>query len=130
MNELYSEKVMEHFRHPKNMGVIKKADAVATVGNPVCGDVMRMFLKIRKKKDQKIIEDIKFQTLGCGAALATSSVTTQLAKGKTLEDAAKIDAAKIIRELGGLPAPKRHCSLLAHKALKKAIANYRKRQKV
>ena len=118
---------MDHFRNPKNMGVIKKADAVSTVGNPVCGDVMRMFLKIEKKKGKEVIKDIKFQILGCGAALATSSVTTQLAKGKTLEEAAKIDAPEIIKELGGLPAAKRHCSLLAHEALKKAIANYRKK---
>ena len=125
MNGLYNEKVMAHFRHPKNMGVIKKADAVSTVGNPVCGDVMRMFLKIGKKKGQEIIEDIKFQTLGCGAALATSSVTTELAKGKTLSQALKINADEIVKELGGLPSAKRHCSLLAHEALKKAIANYR-----
>lgn len=127
MNEFYNKKVMEHFRNPKNMGVIKKADAVSTVGNPVCGDVMRMFLKIEKEKGREIIKDIKFQTLGCGAALATSSVTTQLAKGKTLEEAAKIDAQMIIKELGSLPAAKRHCSLLAHEALKKAIVNYRKK---
>jgi len=127
VNGLYNKKVMEHFRHPKNMGVIKKADAVSTVGNPVCGDVMRMFLKIKKKGNREIIEDIKFQTLGCGAALATSSVATQLAKGKTLKEAARIDASRIIKELGGLPAAKRHCSLLAHEALKKAIASYRKK---
>jgi nitrogen fixation NifU-like protein len=130
MNELYSDKVMAHFRKPKNMGEMKNPSATATVGNPVCGDVMRMFIKVAKKNEQEIIDDIKFQTLGCGAALATSSVTTELAKGKTLAQALKINAQMIIKELGGLPTAKRHCSLLAHQALRKVIANYRKTKKV
>ena len=127
MDLSYSKKVLQHFRNPKNMGEIKNPDGVATVGNPVCGDVMKIYLRIGDKqtgkKEEKIIKDIKFQTLGCGAAIATSSITTQLAKGKTLVQAEKISKEVVIKELGGLPASKIHCSMLAVDGLKAAINN-------
>jgi nitrogen fixation protein NifU and related proteins len=131
MDLSYSKKVMTHFRNPKNMGEIPGADGVATVGNPVCGDVMKMYLKISDKKigdkKEKIIKDIKFQTLGCGAAIATSSITTQLVKGKTIAEAEKLTNEMVASELGGLPPVKMHCSLLAVEALHKAIADYQKK---
>jgi nitrogen fixation NifU-like protein len=122
---MYSEKVMEHFRNPRNMGEILDADGVGTVGNPVCGDLMTMYIKV---KDDHI-EDIKFKTFGCGAAIATSSMTTELAKGKTLEDALKITRASVADSLGGLPPVKMHCSNLAADALHAAIEDYNKRKK-
>jgi nitrogen fixation protein NifU and related proteins len=125
MNLTYTDKVMEHFRNPRNMGEIKKPDGVATVGNPVCGDIMKMYLKIGKKDGEETIDDIKFQTLGCGAAIATSSITSELVKGKTIKEAERLTNEKVTTELGGLPAVKRHCSLLAVEALHKAIADYR-----
>lgn len=125
----YSKKVMSHIRHPKNMGEIKNPDAMATVGNPVCGDVMRLFLKIEKKKGKDYIKDIKFQTLGCGAAIASSSMITTMVKGKSLSEAEKITKLAIADALGGLPPQKIHCSILADDALKKAIKGYRKKRK-
>lgn len=125
IDQLYSKKVLEHFKNPKNMGEIKDADGVATVGNPVCGDIMRLFIKVKDNK----ISDIKFQTLGCGAAIATSSILTEMAKGKPLSDAEKITKQAIAEALGGLPPIKIHCSVLAADALKKAIEDY-KRKKV
>ena len=130
MADMYTKKVLQHFRHPKNMGVIKNPDAIATVGNPKCGDVMKMYLKIGVRNKgvgarEEYIKDIKFQTLGCAAAIATSSVTTQMAKGKTLGEALKITNQQVAKELGGLPKFKLHCSVLAADALKKAINNYR-----
>ena len=121
---MYSEKVFEHFRNPRNVGVIEDADGVGTVGNPVCGDLMTMYIKV---KDDRI-EDIKFQTFGCGAAIATSSMATELAKGKTLEEALKITKQTVADALGGLPPQKMHCSNLASDALKRAIADYLKKQ--
>lgn len=122
----YNPKVLRYFAHPKNMGVVKDANTSAMVGNPVCGDVMRLTLKIVKNKaGQEIIKDIKFQTLGCGAAIATSSIATELVKGKTLTEAAKLTDQDIIRELGGLPSAKHHCSILANQALKEAIKKYK-----
>jgi len=121
---LYSEKVMEHFRNPRNVGVIEDADGVGTVGNPVCGDMMTIYIKV---KDDRI-EDIKFQTFGCAAAIATSSMATELAKGKTLEEALKITKQTVAEALGGLPPQKMHCSNLAAEALKRAIADYLKKQ--
>jgi len=118
--ELYSKKVMEHIRRPKNMGEIKNADGVATVGNPVCGDIMRLFIKVKNNK----ISDIKFQTLGCGAAIATSSMITTMVKGKPLSEAEKITKKTIADALGGLPPVKMHCSVLAADALRKAIEDY------
>lgn len=124
IDELYSEKVLEHFKNPKNMGEIKDADGVATVGNPVCGDIMRLFIKVKDNK----ISDIKFQTLGCGAAIATSSILTEMAKGKPLSDAEKITKQAIAEALGGLPPVKLHCSVLAADALRRAIEDYRRKK--
>src|SRR3990167_3065154 len=125
----YSKKVLEYFSKPHNQGRIKDADAVATVGNPVCGDMMRLYIKVaRNKKKQEIIKDVKFETLGCGAAIATSSMITDLAKGKTLEEAMKISRNDVSEELQGLPPAKEHCSNLAAEALHKAIEEYNKRK--
>lgn len=120
----YSKKVLEHFANPHNVGVIEDADGAGEVGNPVCGDVMKITIKV---KDDRI-EDIKFQTLGCGAAIATSSMVTDLAKGRTLDEAAKISRDDVANELDGLPTSKMHCSNLAADALRKAIADYRAKQ--
>ena len=122
---MYTDKVMEHFRNPRNMGKILNANGVGTVGNPVCGDLMTMYIKV---KDDRI-EDIKFKTYGCGAAIATSSMTTELAKGKTLEEAMKITRASVADSLGGLPKVKMHCSNLAADALHAAIEDYREKNK-
>lgn len=122
---MYSEKVMEHFRNPHNMGEIPDADGVGTVGNPVCGDMMSISIKVKNNH----IVDIKFKTFGCGAAVATSSMITELAKGKTLEEAMKITRANVADELGGLPPVKMHCSNLAADALHAAIEDYHKKQK-
>jgi len=122
--QLYSKKVLEYFRNPKNLGEIKNPDGVATVGNPVCGDVMKMFIKVKGNK----ISAIKFQTLGCAAAIATSSVVTEMAKRKTLWEAKMIKEGEVIKSLGGLPKQKIHCSVLAVKALKQAIENYENKQ--
>jgi len=121
---MYSEKVMEHFRNPRNVGEIPDADGVGTVGNPVCGDMMSIYIKV---KDDRIV-DIKFKTFGCGAAIATSSMITELAKGKTLDEALKVTRADVAKELGGLPPVKMHCSNLAADALHEAIKDYRKRR--
>lgn len=132
----YSKEVMKHFKNPKNMGEMKDADAVGKVGNPVCGDVLWLYLKIGKKKikgknkEVEYIKDIKFQTLGCTAAIAVSSILTEMAKGKTLEEAKKINNNEIVKKLGGLPAIKYHCSLLGAQALHKAIENYEKKKEL
>ena len=124
---MYTEQVMDHFTNPRNQGAMAKPDAVGQVGNPVCGDVMKIYLKIEKNKQgEDFIKDIKFETLGCGAAIATSSMLTEMAKGKTLDEALKIGKLDIAKELGGLPEAKLHCSILAHDALAEAIKNYRK----
>ncbi|HAV11383.1 MAG TPA: iron-sulfur cluster assembly scaffold protein [Candidatus Moranbacteria bacterium] len=125
----YSKKVIEHFTRPHNQGAMKNADGVGTVGNPKCGDVMRMYIKVNKnKKGEEVIKDIKFETLGCGAAISTSSMATDLAKGKTIDEALKITNNSVAEELGGLPSLKMHCSNLAADALKKAIENYQKKK--
>lgn len=121
---MYSEKVLDHFKNPRNVGEIKDADGVGSVGNPVCGDMMTMYIKV---KDDKI-EDIKFKTYGCGAAIATSSMTTELAKGKTLEEAEHISRQSVADALDGLPPVKMHCSNLAADALHEAIKDYRKKE--
>lgn len=121
---MYSEKVLSHFRNPHNVGEIKDADGVGSVGNPVCGDMMTMYIKV---KDDKI-EDIKFKTYGCGAAIATSSMTTELAKGKTLKEAMEITRQSVADALDGLPPVKMHCSNLAADALHEAIKDYRKKE--
>lgn len=121
---MYSEKLLDHFRNPRNMGKIENADGVGTVGNPVCGDVMRLYIKVKDNR----IEDIKFETFGCAAAIGTSSMITELAKGKTLDDAMKIENKDIAGSLDGLPPVKMHCSVLAADALKAAINDYRNRK--
>lgn len=128
MEELYSKKVLQHFRHPKNVGEIKNPDGVATVGNPVCGDVLRLFIKIGKKGNQEFIKEAKYLTLGCAAALATSSILTEMIKGKPLKEVEKITNKKVVDTLGGLPSSKLHCSVLAADALRKAIEDYRKKK--
>ncbi len=128
-SQIYSKKVLEHVRNPQNMGEIKNPDGMATVGNKICGDIMRLYIKIEKKNGEEYIKDAKFQTLGCGAALATSSIITTMVKGKPLSETKKITNQAIAEALGGLPPAKMHCSLLAADALKKAIKNYRQTHK-
>lgn len=118
---------MEHFKNPRNMGEMKNADAVGEYGNPTCGDLMTLYLKIKEKDGKEIIEDISFQTFGCAAAIATSSMITELAKGKTLDEALKITRDDVANSLGGLPPIKMHCSNLGTNALKLAVENYRKK---
>jgi len=128
ISTIYSKKVMEEFMHPKNAGKIENADGIGKVGNPICGDIMYVYIKVGKnKKGQEIIKDIKFQTMGCVAAIATSSMITQLAKGKTLKEAMKITRDNIAEDLGGLPPIKMHCSNLAADALHKAIEDYHRK---
>lgn len=121
---MYSEKVMKHFRKPRNMGEMKGADAIGIVGNPVCGDLMHIYIKVENNR----IEDISFQTFGCGAAIATSSMITELAKGKTLAEAIKITRNDVADALDGLPLIKMHCSNLAAEGLHEAIRNYKLKQ--
>ncbi len=121
---MYSELVMEHFRNPRNMGSIEDADGVGEVGNPQCGDMMRITIKVK----DDILEDIKFQTLGCGAAVATSSMVTEMAKGKSLAEAITISNKAVAEALGGLPPAKMHCSNLAADGLRAAIDDYRTKQ--
>ncbi len=118
---MYSEKVLDHFKNPRNVGELKDADGEGTVGNPVCGDMMTMYIKVKDNK----IEDVKFKTFGCGAAIATSSMTTELAKGKTLDEALKISRQDVADALDGLPPVKMHCSNLAADALHEAIKKYK-----
>ena len=123
---LYSEKVMDHFTNPRNVGEIEDADGIGEVGNAKCGDIMKMFLKI----DNGVITDIKFKTFGCGAAVATSSMATEMIKGRKLEDALKLTNKAVVEALDSLPDSKLHCSVLAEQALKAAISDYYKRQGV
>jgi len=116
----YSEKVMEHFRNPRNVGEIENPDGVGRVGNPVCGDIMELYIKVK----DGIIVDAKFKTFGCGAAIATSSMVTEMVKGRSLEEALKISNKAVAEALDGLPAAKMHCSVLAEEALKSAIEDY------
>jgi len=126
---LYTKKVIEHFKSPHNYGKIKNPDGVGEVGNLACGDVMHLYIKIGKSKGKEIIKDIKFETFGCAAAISTSSVITDLAKGKTLEKAMKIDNNNVVESLGSLPPIKIHCSLLAVDALSEAIYDYLSKSK-
>jgi len=121
---VYSEKVMEHFANPHNVGEIPNADGIGKVGNPQCGDVMWLYIKVK----DNIITDIKFKTFGCGAAIATSSMITELARGKTLEEAKKISRQDVADSLDGLPPTKMHCSNLASDALREAIKDYEAKQ--
>ncbi len=120
----YSEKVMDHFMEPRNMGDIKDADAVGTVGNPACGDVMRLYIKVDGDK----ITEAKFKTFGCGAAIATSSMATEMIKDKSLEEAEKITNETVAEALDGLPPNKMHCSVLAQEAIEAAIKNYKEKK--
>jgi nitrogen fixation NifU-like protein len=120
----YSEKVMDHFMNPRNVGEIEDASGVGEVGNPSCGDVMRFYLKIQ----DGVIEDAKFKTFGCGAAIATSSMATEMVKGKPIEEAIKVTNNVVADALGGLPAVKMHCSVLAEEALEAALTDYFKKQ--
>ena len=122
---MYSEKVMDHFEHPRNVGEIPDASGVGTVGNAKCGDIMRIYLKIN---DDGVIEDCKFKTFGCGAAIATSSMATEMIKGKSIDEALTLTNKAVIEALGGLPAVKVHCSVLAEEAVKAALADYYKKQ--
>jgi len=121
---MYSEKVMDHFKKPRNMGEIENADGVGKVGNPACGDVMYIYIKVK----DDTLEDVKFQTLGCGAAIATSSMLTELAKGKNLDDALVINKKDVAEALDGLPPIKMHCSNLAAEGLHEAIKDYREKR--
>lgn len=121
---MYSEKVMEHFANPRNVGELEDANAVGEVGNLKCGDIMRIYMKI----EDDIIKDVSFKTFGCGAAVATSSMATEMVKGKTVQEALKLTNAAVMEALDGLPPAKVHCSVLAEEAIKSALANYYKGQ--
>jgi len=123
---LYSEKVMEHFKNPRNVGEIENPDGVGHVGNPVCGDIMELYIKVK----DGIIVDAKFKTFGCGAAIATSSMVTEIVKGKSIKEALKISNKTVAEALDGLPSVKMHCSALAEEALRSAIEDYLGRQKL
>ena len=123
---LYSEKVLDHFSNPRNVGEIENADGVGEVGNAKCGDIMKMYIKV----DDGIISDVKFKTFGCGAAVATSSMANELIKGKSIDDALKLTNKAVVEALDGLPAVKLHCSVLAEQAIKSALADYYTRQGV
>lgn len=122
---LYSDKVMDHFEHPRNVGEIADADGVGQVGNPKCGDIMKMYLKI---DDKGVITDVKFKTFGCGSAIATSSMATELIKGKRVEEALNLTNAAVAEALDGLPGYKMHCSVLAEEAIKAALGDYYRKQ--
>ena len=124
MSNGYNEKVIEVFSNPKNVGKIENADGVGTVGNATCGDIMKMYLKI----ENNVIVDAKFQTFGCAAAIATSSTATEMIIGKTVDEAEKLTNADVVDNLGGLPAQKMHCSVLAEEAIREAIKDYRSKQ--
>ncbi|MFW9873255.1 MAG: Fe-S cluster assembly scaffold protein NifU [Candidatus Thorarchaeota archaeon] len=125
---MYSEKVMEHFRNPRNMGEMKDADSMGEVGNPVCGDLMTIYIKVKEENGKEVLEEVSFQTFGCAAAIATSSMVTELAKGKTLDEAMEITRADVAESLDGLPPIKMHCSNLAADGLHEAIKKYREKQ--
>ncbi len=120
----YSEKVIEHYTNPRNVGKIENASGIGEVGNPVCGDIMKMFIKV----ENNIIVDVKFKTFGCGAAISTSSISTEMIKGKTLEEALKLKNTDVVNSLGGLPKVKIHCSVLAEEAIHQAIADYYRKE--
>ncbi len=117
---LYTETVMDHFMNPRNVGEIPDADGVGEVGNAKCGDIMKMYLKVR----DNVIEDVKFETFGCGSAIAASSMATEMVKGKTIEDALAVTNKQVVDALGGLPAHKLHCSVLAEESIKAAVKDY------
>ena len=122
---LYSEKVMDHFLHPRNVGVIEDADSIGEVGNAKCGDIMKIYLKI----DNEIITDVKFETFGCGSAIASSSMATEMIKGKPVTEALELTNKAVAEALDGLPAHKMHCSVLAEEAIKNALEDYQSKKK-
>ena len=122
---MYSDKVMDHFNNPRNVGSLEDADGIGQVGNAKCGDIMKMYIKV----DNNIITDVRFKTFGCGAAIATSSMATEMVKGKTLEEALKVSNKAVTEALDGLPPAKMHCSVLAEEAVHAAIEDYRNRQR-
>lgn len=121
---LYSEKVMDHFQHPRNLGKMEEADGIGEVGNAKCGDIMKMYIKV----DDGIITDVKFNTFGCGSAIATSSMATEMIKGRSVEDALKLSNKAVVEALDGLPSHKIHCSVLAEEAVRAAVKDYYDRQ--
>ena len=123
---LYSDKVMDHFQHPRNVGKLPDADGVGEVGNAKCGDIMKMYLKI----NGNVIEDVKFETFGCGSAIASSSMATELIKGKTIDEALAVTNKQVVDALGGLPAHKLHCSVLAEESIKSAVKDYYDRNNI
>jgi nitrogen fixation NifU-like protein len=123
VSPLYSEKVMEHFKNPRNVGEMDNPDGIGHVGNPVCGDIMELYIKVK----DNIITDAKFKTFGCGAAIATSSMITELVIGKSIDEALKISNSAVAEALGGLPSVKMHCSVLAEEALRSAVEDYQKK---
>jgi nitrogen fixation NifU-like protein len=129
VSEFYSDKVLEHFKNPRNIGSIPDGPdvGIGTVGNPVCGDIMKIFIKVAERDGVEYVEDVKVQTLGCGAAIATSSMATEMIKGKPLAEAEKLSNQAVTEALGGLPPVKKHCSTLAAQAIKKAIKNYKEK---
>ena len=129
IEKMYSKKVLQYFMHPKNIGQIKNPDGVGIVGNPMCGDIMKVYIKVGKKGKTEIIKDIKVETLGCGAAIATSSMATEMVKGKSLTKAEKLTNKAVAEALEGLPPIKMHCSNLAADGIKKAIADFRSKKK-
>ena len=126
MAQYYSEKVMDHFTNPRNVGEIEDADGIGEIGNAKCGDIMKMYIKVKDNR----IEDVKFKTFGCGSAIATSSIATEMIKGKTIEEALKLSNKAVVEALDGLPTHKIHCSVLAEQSIKAAIADYYRRQGV
>ena len=121
---MYTKEVMDHFEHPRNVGEIADADGIGQVGNPKCGDIMKMYIKVK----DNVITDVKFKTYGCGSAIATSSIATEMIKGHTIDEALKLSNKAVVEALGGLPAHKIHCSVLAEQSIKAAIADYYIRQ--
>ena len=121
---MYTKEVMDHFEHPRNVGEIADADGIGQVGNPKCGDIMKMYIKVK----DNVITDVKFKTYGCGSAIATSSIATEMIKGRTIDEALKLSNKAVVEALGGLPAHKIHCSVLAEQSIKAAIADYYTRQ--
>lgn len=139
VNNLYSEEILDHFQNPRNMGTIEGADGVGTVGNPRCGDMMKMYIKVGirplskkldTRKTEEYIEDIKFQTLGCGAAIASSSIATELVKGKTIDEALAVTNEQIAKQMGKFPPAKYHCSILAEDGVRSAIQDYCRKSRI
>ncbi|MFA5358902.1 MAG: iron-sulfur cluster assembly scaffold protein [Patescibacteria group bacterium] len=126
---LYNKTIIDHFTHPRNQGKIKNADGVGEAGNPICGDIMKIYLKVKKQGSKEIISNIKFQTLGCATAIANSSVLTEIVKGRDVKDALKVTNKDLIKKLGGdVPRAKIHCSFLAKEALEAAVKDYQSKK--